>query len=86
MAANLVVPERMREAREHFSETGIATEAGVEAFARILCSGHRRIVMTSETSKRLLRRGAGGRRFRPTAGGRAAQAHSSASETWRGER
>ena len=36
MAANLVVPERMREEREMFLRTAIETEAGVDAFASIL--------------------------------------------------
>jgi acyl transferase domain-containing protein len=47
MAANLVVPERMRAVREAFLRTGIATEVGVNAFARILSSRARRIIMTS---------------------------------------
>ena len=49
MAANLVVPHHMRAARDLFLEkTGIGTEAGVDAFARILGSGRRRVIMTSE--------------------------------------
>ena len=47
MAANLAVPDSMREARDAFLRTGIATDAGVDAFARILGSGRRRVVMTS---------------------------------------
>jgi len=48
MAANLVIPNHMRAARDLFLRTGIETEAGVDAFARILGSGRRRVVMTSE--------------------------------------
>lgn len=47
MAARLVVPERMRAARAAFLRTGITTEAGVDAFARILGSRRRRVIMTS---------------------------------------
>jgi phthiocerol/phenolphthiocerol synthesis type-I polyketide synthase E len=46
MAANLIVPERLRAARGAFLRTGIATEAGVDAFARILGSHRRRVIMT----------------------------------------
>ena len=83
MAANLVVPERMREARDAFLQrTGIATEAGVDAFARILCSRHRRIIMTTEDLEAPAARGGGGPAVSaPPPGGRtAAMAHSSAAE------
>ncbi|HEY1410860.1 MAG TPA: SDR family NAD(P)-dependent oxidoreductase, partial [Rhodopila sp.] len=48
MAANLVVPDHMRAARDAFLRTAIATEAGVDAFARILGSRRRRVIMTSD--------------------------------------
>jgi phthiocerol/phenolphthiocerol synthesis type-I polyketide synthase E len=82
MAANLVVPERMREARDAFlRRTGIATEAGVDAFARILCSRHRRIVMTSDDLEAPAARGGGVPAVSAHPGGRtAAMAHSGASE------
>lgn len=47
MAANLVVPEAMRSQHEAFLRTSIRTEAGVDAFARILGSGHERVVVTA---------------------------------------
>ena len=47
MAANLVVPQSMRSQQEAFLETAIETEAGVDAFARILGSGHDRFVVTT---------------------------------------
>lgn len=48
MAANLLVPERVRAARDGFLRAGIATDAGVDAFARILGSRRRRVIMTSD--------------------------------------
>ena len=48
MAADLIVPEHMRAARDAFLRTAIATEAGVDAFARILASRRRRVIMTSD--------------------------------------
>ena len=47
MAADLVVPEALRSQREAFLRTSIQTEAGVDAFARILGSGHERVVVTT---------------------------------------
>ena len=47
MAANLVVPQSMRSQREALLETAIETEAGVNAFARILGSGHDHLVVTT---------------------------------------
>jgi NAD(P)-dependent dehydrogenase (short-subunit alcohol dehydrogenase family) len=48
MAANLIVPEHMRAARDAFLSTAIATDAAVDAFARILGSRRRRVIMTSD--------------------------------------
>lgn len=47
MAANLVVPQALRSRHEALLRTAITTEAGVDAFARILGSGHSRVVVTS---------------------------------------
>lgn len=47
MAANLIVPQAMRAQHEALLRTAITTEAGVDAFARILGSGHGRVVVTS---------------------------------------
>jgi phthiocerol/phenolphthiocerol synthesis type-I polyketide synthase E len=80
MAANLVVPDHLRAARDLFLRTGIETEAGVEAFARILGSGHRRVIMTSEDLEALFEWPQTPEVFLPP-GDRAAPAHSSASET-----
>jgi acyl transferase domain-containing protein len=48
MAANLVVPDSMRAARDAFLSTAIATRAGVDAFASILAARLGRVVMTSD--------------------------------------
>jgi hypothetical protein len=48
MAANLLVPERVRAARDAFLRAGIATDVGIDAFARILGSRRRRVIMTSD--------------------------------------
>jgi Phosphopantetheine attachment site/KR domain len=72
MAANLVVPERMRAAREAILRRGITTEAGVDAFARILASRAHRIIMTSTDLEVPLARQA------DTLGEQMALAHSSA--------
>ena len=48
MAANLIVPEHMRAARDTFLRTAMATEAGVDTFARILVSGRCRVIMTPD--------------------------------------
>jgi phthiocerol/phenolphthiocerol synthesis type-I polyketide synthase E len=47
MAASLVVPEARRAEREAFLRTAIEPEAGVAAFAAILASGQRRVVVTT---------------------------------------
>ena len=80
MAANLVVPDHMRAARDAFLRTGIETEAGVDAFARILGSGHRRVIMTSEDLEAPFE-GPQAPEVSLPPGDRAAQAHSSASGT-----
>jgi phthiocerol/phenolphthiocerol synthesis type-I polyketide synthase E len=48
MAASLVVPAALRGEREVFLRQAIATQAGVDAFARILASGRRRVVVTCD--------------------------------------
>jgi acyl transferase domain-containing protein len=48
MAANLVVADHMRPARDLLLRSGIETEAGVDAFARILGSSRRRVIMTAD--------------------------------------
>ncbi len=47
MAANLVVPAARRAEREALLRAAIAPEAGVAAFARILASGQRRVVVAN---------------------------------------
>ena len=74
---NVVVPERMRAARNAFLRTGIATEAGVDAFARILGSRRRRVIMTSDDLEAPFARG-GTPAVSVTPGDRTAQAHSGA--------
>ena len=77
MAANVVVPERVRAARDAFLRAAIATDAGVDAFARILGSRRRRVIMTSDDLEAPFTRGS-----MPAVslapGNRTAQAHSSA--------
>ena len=68
MAANLVVPEHMRAARDAFLSTAIATEAGVDAFARILGSRRRRVIMTSDDLEAPLRAGEHAGGFRDAGG------------------
>jgi phthiocerol/phenolphthiocerol synthesis type-I polyketide synthase E len=77
MAANLIVPEHMRAARDAFLRTAIATEAGVDAFARILGSRRRRVIMTSDDLEAPSARG-GMSAVSVTPGGRITRAHSSA--------
>jgi len=77
MAADVVVPERLRAGREAFLRTGIATEAGVDAFARILGSRRRRVIMTSDDLEAPFARGATPA-VSGTPGDRTAQAHSGA--------
>ena len=78
MAADVVVPKRLREAREAFLRTGIATEAGVAAFARILGSGRRRVIMTSDDLEAPLARGDNLLAGSPPTRDRNVPAHSSA--------
>ena len=47
MAANLVLHQAMRSQHETSLRTAIPTEAGVEAFLRILGSGHERVAVTT---------------------------------------
>jgi acyl transferase domain-containing protein len=48
MAADLEVPEAVRSERDAFLRTAIPTPAGVDAFASILASGRRRVIVTTE--------------------------------------
>jgi phthiocerol/phenolphthiocerol synthesis type-I polyketide synthase E len=74
MAADVVVPERIRAARNAFLYTGIATEAGVDAFARILGSRRRRVIMTSDDLEAPFARG-GTPAVSVTPGDRTTRAH-----------
>jgi acyl transferase domain-containing protein len=56
MAAKLVVPEGVRKEREALLRHAIAPAAGVEAFARVLASGRRRVVVSPFDQSELLRR------------------------------
>jgi phthiocerol/phenolphthiocerol synthesis type-I polyketide synthase E len=77
MAANLIVPEHMRAARDAFLRTAIATESGVDAFARILGSRRSRVIMTSDDLEApFARRGTPAVSVTPA--DRTAQVHSSA--------
>jgi NAD(P)-dependent dehydrogenase (short-subunit alcohol dehydrogenase family) len=77
MAANLLVPERVRAARDAFLRAGIATDAGVDAFARILGSRRRRVIMTSDDLEAPFTRGSTPAVFSAPEN-RTAQAHSNA--------
>jgi acyl transferase domain-containing protein len=48
MAADLVVPEALRAERAALLRSAIGTGEGIDAFARILASGRRRVVVTAE--------------------------------------
>jgi acyl transferase domain-containing protein len=54
MAADLVVPEALRAERAALLRKAITTAAGLDAFARILASGRRRVVVTAEALDRPL--------------------------------
>jgi phthiocerol/phenolphthiocerol synthesis type-I polyketide synthase E len=77
MAANLLVPDGVRAARDAFLSAGIATGAGVDAFARILGSRRRRVIMTSDDLEAPFTRGSTSAVLLAP-GNRTAQAHSSA--------
>jgi phthiocerol/phenolphthiocerol synthesis type-I polyketide synthase E len=59
MAARLAVPDANREQWQAFMETAIAPADGVEAFARVLASRRRRVVIVPYDLIRLAQRGPG---------------------------